>query len=276
MTAASGLFESARAETRPGSTSRAPAYLNAVVLVRQRARARRTARRPARHRGQARPGAERGLGRSHPRPRHRRRSTRCTKQTETITLPHPRAWDGPSCLAPWLQVEPDAVLAGRGRVADLLAATTDTARAAEAPPFAASVRDEAHAGVDAPAPHRARRGQRRAGGDRAWRWAADRSCCRPITLPIALSAIGAIIIVLALPDPPRDQGHPARTGRPVLRDPGGDARQGQFASAARCSLGVGIGVTSYLLTRSTTPAAGSLSLARLDASSVRPCCWLPG
>lgn len=52
-----------------------------------------------------------------------------TRDTDTITLPHPRAWQRAFVLAPWLQVQPDAVLAGHGntggRIADLLAATTD-------------------------------------------------------------------------------------------------------------------------------------------------------
>jgi len=64
-----------------------------------------------------------------------------TRNTDTITLPHPRAWQRAFVLAPWLQVQPDAVLVGHndghddeqgkpqpassGRVADLLAATTD-------------------------------------------------------------------------------------------------------------------------------------------------------
>ena len=43
-------------------------------------------------------------------------------------------------LAPWLQVEPDAVLAGRGRVADLLAAATDTARPREGLPLLGGAR----------------------------------------------------------------------------------------------------------------------------------------
>jgi 2-amino-4-hydroxy-6-hydroxymethyldihydropteridine diphosphokinase len=38
-----------------------------------------------------------------------------------LTLPHPRAAERVFVLRPWLQVEPDAVLPGRGRVADLLA-----------------------------------------------------------------------------------------------------------------------------------------------------------
>jgi 2-amino-4-hydroxy-6-hydroxymethyldihydropteridine diphosphokinase len=39
-----------------------------------------------------------------------------------LTLPHPRAAERAFVLAPWLDVAPDAVLPGRGRVADLLSA----------------------------------------------------------------------------------------------------------------------------------------------------------
>jgi 2-amino-4-hydroxy-6-hydroxymethyldihydropteridine diphosphokinase len=38
-----------------------------------------------------------------------------------LTLPHPRAHERAFVLAPWLEVAPDAVLPGRGTVADLLA-----------------------------------------------------------------------------------------------------------------------------------------------------------
>jgi len=38
-----------------------------------------------------------------------------------LTLPHPRAAERDFVLRPWLQVDPDAVLPGKGRVADLLA-----------------------------------------------------------------------------------------------------------------------------------------------------------
>ena len=47
------------------------------------------------------------------------------RHNETITLPHPRAWQRAFVLAPWLQVQPDAVLTG-GPIADLLTATTDS------------------------------------------------------------------------------------------------------------------------------------------------------
>jgi 2-amino-4-hydroxy-6-hydroxymethyldihydropteridine diphosphokinase len=41
--------------------------------------------------------------------------------TDALTLPHPRAAERDFVLRPWLEVDPDAVLAGQGRVADLLA-----------------------------------------------------------------------------------------------------------------------------------------------------------
>ncbi|MEU4984423.1 2-amino-4-hydroxy-6-hydroxymethyldihydropteridine diphosphokinase [Streptomyces sp. NPDC021969] len=41
-----------------------------------------------------------------------------------LTLPHPRAHERAFVLAPWLDVDPEADLPGRGRVADLLAAVT--------------------------------------------------------------------------------------------------------------------------------------------------------
>ena len=46
-------------------------------------------------------------------------------ESERLTLPHPRAWQRAFVLAPWLQVDPDAVIPGHGRVADLLAAADD-------------------------------------------------------------------------------------------------------------------------------------------------------
>ncbi len=42
-----------------------------------------------------------------------------------LDLPHPRAHERAFVLLPWLEVDPDAVLPGRGRV-DLLAASLDT------------------------------------------------------------------------------------------------------------------------------------------------------
>jgi 2-amino-4-hydroxy-6-hydroxymethyldihydropteridine diphosphokinase len=42
-----------------------------------------------------------------------------------LTLPHPRAWQRAFVLAPWLDVVPDAELAGHGPIAALRAAATD-------------------------------------------------------------------------------------------------------------------------------------------------------
>jgi 2-amino-4-hydroxy-6-hydroxymethyldihydropteridine diphosphokinase len=47
---------------------------------------------------------------------------------DTLTLPHPRAWQRDFVLAPWLEIDPDATVPGRGRVDELLALTDDTAR----------------------------------------------------------------------------------------------------------------------------------------------------
>jgi len=42
--------------------------------------------------------------------------------TDRLTLPHPRAFERDFVLKPWLEVDPDAVLPGHGRVADLVEA----------------------------------------------------------------------------------------------------------------------------------------------------------
>lgn len=41
--------------------------------------------------------------------------------SEALTLPHPRAHERAFVLVPWHEVDPDAVLAGHGKVAELLA-----------------------------------------------------------------------------------------------------------------------------------------------------------
>jgi len=46
-----------------------------------------------------------------------------------LTLPHPRAAERDFVLAPWLDIDPDADLPGRGRVSELLAVADRTARA---------------------------------------------------------------------------------------------------------------------------------------------------
>lgn len=45
-----------------------------------------------------------------------------------LTLPHPRAHQRAFVLVPWLDVQPGAVLAGRGAVADLVAALPEEQR----------------------------------------------------------------------------------------------------------------------------------------------------
>jgi 2-amino-4-hydroxy-6-hydroxymethyldihydropteridine diphosphokinase len=52
-----------------------------------------------------------------------------TSDDPELTLPHPRAHDRAFVLVPWLDVDPDAAVAGRGRVADLLAGLPPEERA---------------------------------------------------------------------------------------------------------------------------------------------------
>ncbi len=44
-----------------------------------------------------------------------------TSDGPVLILPHPRAAERDFVLEPWLPVDPDAVLPGAGRVADILA-----------------------------------------------------------------------------------------------------------------------------------------------------------
>ena len=44
---------------------------------------------------------------------------------DRLELPHPRAWQRAFVLQPWLDVDPDAVIAGRGPVAELRAQAAD-------------------------------------------------------------------------------------------------------------------------------------------------------
>jgi 2-amino-4-hydroxy-6-hydroxymethyldihydropteridine diphosphokinase len=50
------------------------------------------------------------------------------QDTPTLTLPHPRAAERDFVLVPWLEIEPDAVLPGIGRVDTLLPGASDVRR----------------------------------------------------------------------------------------------------------------------------------------------------
>jgi len=52
---------------------------------------------------------------------------------ERLTVPHPRAHERDFVLSPWLELDPDAVLMGHGRVDALLGRLGDTTRPFEEP-----------------------------------------------------------------------------------------------------------------------------------------------
>jgi 2-amino-4-hydroxy-6-hydroxymethyldihydropteridine diphosphokinase len=98
----------------------APAYLNAVVLVRTTLAPRALLSRLNE------------IERQHGRVRGERWGDRTLdldiidyagmqSVADDLTLPHPRAHERTFVLRPWAEVAPDAVLPGRGRVSDLLA-----------------------------------------------------------------------------------------------------------------------------------------------------------
>ncbi len=61
------------------------------------------------------------------------------QQTSRLILPHPRAAERAFVLAPWLEVDPDAVIPGSGRVADLLGNARDRVWSYPAPPLIEAV-----------------------------------------------------------------------------------------------------------------------------------------
>lgn len=98
----------------------APAYLNAVALI-------TTTLTP-----DALLALLNGIERAHGRVRAERWGDRTldldivdfagiVSTSPRLTLPHPRAFERDFVLVPWLEVDPDAVLPGRGRVAELVA-----------------------------------------------------------------------------------------------------------------------------------------------------------
>lgn len=131
---ASGLIETPALKPE-GVDQDAPAYLNAVIAVRSALDARELLRELNR--------IEAEFGRV--------RDTRWGDRTldldiiqfggspidsPDLTVPHPRAWERAFVLAPWLEIEPDAAIPGRGTVADLLVATGDTLTPYPAEPLA--------------------------------------------------------------------------------------------------------------------------------------------
>ncbi len=104
-----------------GEDPDAPAYLNAVVLV-------RTSLAP-----RALLSLLNDLEREHGRVRGERWGDRTLdldivdyagmrSSSDDLTLPHPRAHERTFVLRPWVEVAPEAELPGHGRIADLLAA----------------------------------------------------------------------------------------------------------------------------------------------------------
>jgi 2-amino-4-hydroxy-6-hydroxymethyldihydropteridine diphosphokinase len=116
-------------ETTPVGVDPQPDFLNLVVLV--------TTTLPPADLVKLGLSVERALGRR-PGPRGRARMLDIdvvayddVVMTEPeATIPHPRAHDRAFVLRPWLDVDPDAVLAGHGRVADLLPSAVGEVRPA--------------------------------------------------------------------------------------------------------------------------------------------------
>ncbi|TQK17802.1 2-amino-4-hydroxy-6-hydroxymethyldihydropteridine diphosphokinase [Microbacterium sp. SLBN-154] len=106
--------------TPEGRDADAPAYLNSVALLTTRLAP--TVLLGYLHAIEARHGRERGV-------RWADRTLdldliaygEVTSDGPVLILPHPRAAERDFVLEPWLQVDPDAMLPGVGRVADILA-----------------------------------------------------------------------------------------------------------------------------------------------------------
>lgn len=120
VTAASGIVQS-HAVKPAGTDAAAPDYLNAVILVQS-----------ALHPEQLLIELNR-IEAEHGRIRAERWGDRTLdldiiwfagleRHSESLTLPHPRAFERAFVVVPWLQVQPDAEIPGRGRIASLAAA----------------------------------------------------------------------------------------------------------------------------------------------------------
>jgi 2-amino-4-hydroxy-6-hydroxymethyldihydropteridine diphosphokinase len=124
VVAVSRLYETVA--VKPGGIDfDAPAYLNAVALI-------RTSLHP-----EELLGVVNQIEHEHGRVRTERWGDRTldvdivtfasvVRNTDRLTLPHPRAAERDFVLVPWLEVDPDATLPGHGRADQLLAAIPQT------------------------------------------------------------------------------------------------------------------------------------------------------
>ncbi len=126
LTGISSLYESAAVKLT-GVDSEAPVYLNAVVTVSYTGEPETLL------------AAVNRIEADHGRERTERWGDRTldidivafgtlTRADDHLTLPHPRAAERDFVLVPWLETDPDAVIPGRGRVADLVAGMETTVR----------------------------------------------------------------------------------------------------------------------------------------------------
>jgi 2-amino-4-hydroxy-6-hydroxymethyldihydropteridine diphosphokinase len=125
VTAVSGIVQS-HAVKPTGTDAEAPAYLNAVMLV-------QSALHP-----EALLEELNRIEADHGRVRGERWGDRTLdldiidfaglqRDTDDLTLPHPRASERAFVIVPWLQVDPDAEILGHGRIDSLAVAHSDEA-----------------------------------------------------------------------------------------------------------------------------------------------------
>lgn len=133
VTAVSGIVQS-HAVKPAGTDATAPDYFNAVMLV-------QSALHP-----EALLGELNRIEAEHGRVRAERWGDRTLdldiiafagleRETDDLTLPHPRAWERAFVIVPWLQVDPDAEINGYGRIDALIVASSSEVWACDAPPL---------------------------------------------------------------------------------------------------------------------------------------------
>ncbi|CAN5140597.1 2-amino-4-hydroxy-6-hydroxymethyldihydropteridinediphosphokinase [soil metagenome] len=133
VTAVSGIVQS-QAVKPTGTDAEAPAYLNAVMLV-------QSALHP-----EALLVELNRIEAEHGRVRVERWGDRTLdldiidfggmeRDSDDLSLPHPRAWERAFVIVPWLQVEAEASLRGHGRIDALAVADSDDVWAYDAAPL---------------------------------------------------------------------------------------------------------------------------------------------